>query len=105
MLEAGPLEFSLGFWLLMAVGPAIGIAGGAFGVWNSLRKCESDQERRVIWKWTWVLTLGILLMLTVLFLVPAPWGWFAWIPYGAFLPLSINACNRQLHQARASVIH
>ncbi|MDA0802338.1 MAG: hypothetical protein O2819_01075 [Planctomycetota bacterium] len=56
------------------MGPAIGIAGGVYGSWNSLRKCTNTAQRRVIWKWTVIVWLAVGAMLGVSFMAPAPWG-------------------------------
>ncbi len=92
MFEPG----TVGFWLLLSIGPVIGLAGGVFGTWNSLRKCTTQAQRRVMWKWTILMWAGIAIFLTAMLLLPKPWNWLVWVPYAPALIYSITRLNREM---------
>jgi len=77
------------------VGAAIGFAGGLVGTYFSIRNTESPRERAfviraAIWLWAAVGTF-----LALLFLLPSPWRYLMWVPYGLFFPLAIIYWNKR----------
>ena len=84
------------------VGAGIGLAGAAWGTWNSIRKTQGPLERSFVKRaavWAWVLCLGFL---AGLFLIPKPWGWLMWIVYGPVLAWGIRAMNAGQFRARVA---
>lgn len=81
-------------WIGGIVGSLVGIAGGLFGTYCSIRNTNGPRERAFMIKASiicWAYVLGYLLLLIVL---PRPYGWFLSIPYALFLCLGIVYANR-----------
>src|SRR5262245_31098554 len=83
------------------VGSAIGIAGGIFGTWMSIRNTRSVEERRFITRWSLIFWISCSAFLALLFLLPSPYRWYLWIPYGPLLAWGIIACNKGQARIRA----
>lgn len=45
--------------------------------------------------------VGITLFLALLFVLPSPYRWLIWIPYGVALPLAIISLNRRQQAIRS----
>ncbi|MEQ8763483.1 MAG: hypothetical protein RL885_06125 [Planctomycetota bacterium] len=87
-------------WTLIAVGPAIGIAGGVFGTWMSVRAARSAPERAfVIWS-----SIGILVLVSTfvvaLSIIPTWHKHLLWPLYAAGLTYSTRAINRRQTELR-----
>lgn len=86
------------------VGSLIGIAGGVFGSYCSIRAAKGPRERAFAIRCTvaaWVLcALFLAVLFAGLFLVPAPWGFLAWVLYPPMM-LLIIPMNRRWQQIRA----
>lgn len=84
------------------IGSAIGIIGGIVGTYFSIHNTKTPVERRFMVRasiWVW---LGVSVFLAVLFLVPSPWRWLAWLPYAIILPLAIRYMDRRQNAIRES---
>lgn len=84
------------------VGGGIGLLGGAFGTWASIRNTNGPLERAFMVRvavWAWV---TITAFLALLMLLPRPYNQFLWIPYGIALPWGIVMCNRRQRQIRTA---
>lgn len=82
------------------VGGALGLLGGAVGTYFSIKNTASPRERAFMVRvsvWAWVL---ITAFLTGLLLLPTPYNWLLWVPYGIGLPVSIVWLNRRQAQIR-----
>jgi hypothetical protein len=82
------------------IGAVIGLAGGAFGTYCSVKNTNSPSERKFMIKasiWMWI-ALGIFLGL--MFLIPSPYRFLLWIPYGFLLPVGIRYINKQQGEIR-----
>jgi hypothetical protein len=82
------------------LGGVLGLVGGVIGTYFSIKNTGSPEERAFMIKaaagfWTF----GIV-FITLLLLLPSPYKWFLWIPYGIFLPLSIRFMNQRLEQIK-----
>lgn len=82
------------------VGGIIGLAGGIFGTYCSIKNTKSPRERVFMIHVSIVCWIAILLFLTLLFVLPNPYRWFMWIPYGILLPLGIVYINRKQQRIR-----
>ena len=82
------------------IGSIVGLVGGVIGTWCSIQNTTGPRERRFMIKASMVAWLALTLFLACLLLLPSPYRWFAWIPYGIFLPLGINAINRNQQRIR-----
>lgn len=83
------------------VGSAIGIAGGAFGTWASIRHTSGPRERTLMVRAALVAWTLVAVMLGGLLLLPQPWNAAVWIPYAIVLPLGIRWINRRQREIRA----
>jgi cell division protein FtsW (lipid II flippase) len=82
------------------IGCVIGLAGGAVGTYASIRNTDGPRERRFMVRTAVVAWVGITIFLVLLFVLPNPYRWLIWIPYGVALPLAIVALNRKQQAIR-----
>ncbi|MDY0358098.1 MAG: hypothetical protein RBR19_19615 [Sedimentisphaerales bacterium] len=90
----------LGGWIGGVLGVVLGLAGGAIGTYYSIRNTNGPRERRFMVRAVGVTWVGGLLFLALLFLLPSPWRFQLWIPYGILLPVGILLGNRRQQQIR-----
>lgn len=83
-------------------GTVIGCLGGIIGSYFSIRNTKGPRERAFMIKFCALTWLALLAFLAWLLLLPAPYKYLAWIPYGIGLPLGIRYCNRRLLDIRHS---
>ncbi len=76
-------------------GGIIGVAGGVIGSYFSIKNTGGPRERAFMIKACAVCWIAVLIHLSVLFLTPAPYRHFAWLPYAVLLPLGIMYVNRK----------
>jgi MFS family permease len=81
-------------------GGLIGLAGGIVGTWASIRHTNGPRERAFVVRACVVLWAGGIVFLALMFLLPMPWRFLLWIPYGVLLPLGIVAWNRAQQRIR-----
>ena len=82
------------------VGSAIGIVGGAVGTWASVRNTHGPRERRLMVRaaiGAWIFVTAFVVLLLVL---PSPYRWLIWIPYGLLLPWAIISLNKKQRAIR-----
>lgn len=82
------------------LGGVLGLVGGIVGTYFSIKNTESPEERTFMIRAAAVFWTFGMIFLTLLLLLPSPYKWFLWIPYGIFLPLSIRFMNRRLEQIK-----
>src|SRR5262249_20668517 len=89
-------------WVLMGAvaGGVIGVLGGVFGTWMSLRGARSPAERAVLWPWIVACWVGVALFCVLAFVLPSPYRYLIWIAYVPLLVLGILRCNAQLARLR-----
>ena len=83
------------------IGGVIGLAGGAVGTYASIKNTAGPRERQFMVRTAIVAWLGITLFLVLLFVLPSPYRWLIWIPYGVALPLAIVSLNRKQQAIRS----
>lgn len=81
-------------------GILIGLMGGIVGTWASIRNTGGPRERSFVVRACVVLWAGGIVFLALMFLLPMPWRFLLWIPYGILLPLGIIAGNRAQQRIR-----
>lgn len=82
------------------IGGVMGIAGGIIGTYYSIKNTNGPKERAFMLRASvafW--TFGIV-FIALLFLLPSPYKWLLWAPYGILLPISIRLLNRRLAQIK-----
>ncbi len=83
------------------LGSALGLAGGVFGAWMSLRSAKPGPERMHLARWTAIIGALTIGFTVAMLLVPAPWRMLLWVPYAPLLMLSLRAVNRGQPRIRA----
>lgn len=83
------------------VGSVLGLAGGVIGTYFSIRNTNGPRERAFMVRMSALAWLGITVFLALLLLLPDPWRFLVWIPYGILLPLFIVRANRGQARIRA----
>jgi hypothetical protein len=77
------------------VGSLIGIAGGLVGCYIPYRNAKTPREKAFVLRGALFFWVLVLFFLAGLWLLPAPWNWLIWIPYGVVLVGSILWFNQQ----------
>lgn len=82
------------------IGGALGVAGGAIGTYFSVKNTSGPSERSFMIRVSAIAWVAITAFLAGLLLLPKPYNFLLWLPYGIALPLSIRWCNRRQLQIR-----
>ncbi len=82
------------------IGGVIGIAGGMVGTWFSIRNTSGSKERLFMIRTAVAGWVFITLFLLLFFILPHPYRWLLWIPYGILLPLGIIYSNKTQQKIR-----
>lgn len=90
----------LGGWIGGVLGGVLGLAGGVVGTYCSIRNTNGPRERRFMVRAAIVTWIAAVTFLVLLFVLPSPWRWLLWIPYGILLPTGIIVGNRRQQQIR-----
>ena len=90
-------------WVGSLLGAAIGLLGGAFGTWNSLRHARPGPERDFVKRIAVGAWTVAPLFIAGFFLVPAPWSLLLWPVYGVALFVGIAHLNRAHARIRAKL--
>ena len=88
-------------WIGGIVGSGIGVLGGVFGTYCSLKATKPGPERRLMIRWSVAMWIGVTAFVAAMLLLPNPYRWLMWIPYAPSLMWAINRCNRDLARVRA----
>lgn len=91
-------------WVLGLGGAAIGIAGGLFGTYASIRATQSARERVFVVRASLAFWAAMTAFATVLLILPVPYRHFLWIPYVLGLPVAITLWNRAQSRIREEEI-
>ena len=83
------------------IGCVIGLIGGLIGTYASIRNTSGPRERAFTIKASIIGWTAGLLFLALLLLLPSPWRFFLWLPYGILLPFGIITWNRTQQRIRA----
>ena len=82
-------------------GGILGLAGGAIGTYASIKNTAGPRERQFMVRTAVIAWALITLFVILLFVLPNPYRWLLWIPYGVALPLAIVSLNRKQHAIRS----
>jgi hypothetical protein len=82
------------------VGGAIGVLGGLVGTYFSIKNTAGPRERRFMIRVAIVAWIVVSAFMAGLLLLPMPYNFLLWIPYGIALPLAILWCNRRQQRIR-----
>ncbi len=90
----------LGGWIGGVLGGMVGLAGGVIGTYFSIRNTHGPRERRFMVRAALVTWVAVVTFLVLLLVLPSPWRWLLWVPYGILLPMGIIFGNRRQQQIR-----
>ena len=96
------MDDSLMMWLGVWFGVLAGIGGGLFGTYMSIRNTNGPKERAFMVKSSVVIWLSILVFLALLYLIPLPYNFLLWLPYGGLVLCGIRYCNKKQNEIRES---
>jgi Ca2+/Na+ antiporter len=82
------------------IGGAIGFIGGIVGCYFSIKNTKGPRERAFMVRVSVIAFIVVIAFLAGLMLLPRPYNFLMWIPYGIALPLGIRWCNRRQMQIR-----
>ena len=82
------------------VGGIFGVMGGAIGTYFSIKNTNGPLERAFMIKASVITWLAIIIFLVMLLVIPMPYNYLAWIPYGILLPIGIYKINKTQAELR-----
>jgi hypothetical protein len=82
------------------VGGAVGTLGGLVGTYFSIKNTTGPRERRFMIRVAVVAWITVSAFVAGLLLLPIPYNFLLWIPYGIALPFGIVWCNRRQQHIR-----
>lgn len=82
-------------------GCVIGMIGGLIGTFASIRNTSGPRERAFTIKASIIGWIAALSFLALLLLLPTPWRFYLWLPYGILLALGIATWNKTQQRIRA----
>ena len=82
------------------LGSVIGLMGGIVGTYFSIKNTNGSKERVFMIKVSIFFWIGLTIFLLLMFLLPNPYRYFLWIPYGILLPIVIIKSNKTQSRIR-----
>ena len=83
------------------LGSILGVLGGVVGTYFSIKNTAGPRERKFMVQVSVFAWIGVTLFLIGLLMLPRPFNFLLWVPYGIALPLGILWCNRRQRTIRA----
>ena len=87
-------------WIGGVGGTVLGVLGGAVGTYFSIRNTRGPRERAFMIRASVACWAAVAAFLVVLWLIPSPYRFLLWIPYGSGLAWAVRAGNRVQEQIR-----
>lgn len=81
-------------------GGIFGFLGGAIGTYFSIKNTKGPLERAFMIKASVITWLAVIIFLIMLLVIPMPYNYLAWIPYGILLPIGIYKINKTQAELR-----
>jgi len=75
--------------IIVILGCLLGLAGGIIGTYFSIKNTTFPRERSFMIKYAIGIWATLLVFLVLLFVLPRPYNFMMWIPYGVLLPMVI----------------
>ncbi len=82
------------------IGGVAGIFGGAIGTYFSIKNTNGPLERAFMVKASAIAWVAIIVFIVLLLILPKPYNYLMWIPYGIFLRWGIAKCNKKVAELR-----
>ncbi len=83
-------------------GGVLGFLGGAIGTYFSIKNTNGPREKSFMVKCAVVGWIAIIIFLVLMSVLPNPYKYLLWIPYGILLPIGIRYGNRKQQGIRES---
>lgn len=96
------MEGSTVAWIGGILGGILGCIGGLIGTYFSIKNTNGPKERAFMIRCVVIGWVAIAVFLALLFVLPSPYRYLLWIPYGIALPLGIRYGNRKQNMIRES---
>jgi hypothetical protein len=77
------------------IGGVLGLLGGAVGTYFSIKNTAGPRERMFMVQVAIVAWVGVTAFVVGLLMLPQPYNFLLWVPYGIALPLGILWSNRR----------
>ncbi|MEX0727585.1 MAG: hypothetical protein WD065_15015 [Planctomycetaceae bacterium] len=87
-------------WIGAIGGSLIGILGGVFGTYCSIRNTQGPRERAFMIKAAICCWILVTAFLAGLFLIPKPYNLLLWVVYPILLTAGIMWCNKNQDRIR-----
>jgi len=84
------------------LGGILGVAGGVIGTYFSIKNTGGPMERAFMIRASVIAWAAIALFVGLMVLLPSPYRYVLWIPYGILLPYGIIKTNRRAAEIRES---
>lgn len=82
------------------IGGIAGVGGGAIGTYFSIKNTKRSLERAFVVKAAAITWVAVIVFVALLLLLPRPYNYLLWIPYGIPLPLGIVKFNKKQAELR-----
>ncbi len=82
-------------------GALIGLIGGAIGTYASIRNAQGPRERSFLISVAVTVWLALGAFVASVFLIPAPYRFFLWLPWIGLLVWGVRVWNQRQAQIRA----
>ncbi|MCK5450986.1 MAG: hypothetical protein KAI70_04395 [Candidatus Omnitrophica bacterium] len=82
------------------VGSIIGLVGGIIGTYCCIKNTNGPKEKAFMIKISIFGWIGIIVFLTLIFLLPGYYRFYLWVPYGIILPIVIVKGNKMQTKIR-----
>jgi len=82
------------------IGALIGVAFGVFGTVLSITRTNPGEERKLMVKASVIIWIKVMVFISLVIFLPAPWKFWLWILYVPLLFFCIWKINRSMQKLR-----
>ncbi len=94
------MEINTLIWILVSIGLLIGLGGGIYGTYSSIKNSKTEKEKQFIIRSSIPIWLFMILFLLCLMLIPQPYNFLLWVPYGIVFPFGLRYFIKKHRQIR-----
>lgn len=87
-------------WAGGILGGVLGLLGGAVGTYFSIKNTNGPMEKSFMVKCAVITWIAIAIFLALMIILPSPYRFVLWVPYGIILPFGIRYGNRKQQEIR-----
>ena len=89
-------------WMGGIIGGVVGTMGGVLGTYVSIKSAKGPTERAFINKTALITWVTVSVFLGLLFIIPQPYNFLLWIPYGIGMLIGVPKLRKKHTQIRRS---